>query len=72
MEFLGDAVLNFVVASTCIIIIKIKQKDLTKIRARVVCERSLMEVAKSIDLGQYLLLGKGEEMSGGRRKIHIS
>jgi ribonuclease-3 len=72
LEFLGDAVLNFVVAEYLYNHYKDKAEgDLTKIRARVVCERSLMEVAKSIDLGQYLLLGKGEEMSGGRRRKSI-
>jgi ribonuclease-3 len=72
LEFLGDAVLNFVLAEYLYNHYKDKAEgDLTKIRARVVCERSLMEVAKSIDLGQYLLLGKGEEMSGGRRRKSI-
>ncbi len=72
LEFLGDAVLNFVVAEYLYKHYQDKAEgDLTKIRARVVCERSLMEVAKSIDLGQYLLLGKGEEMSGGRKRKSI-
>jgi ribonuclease-3 len=72
LEFLGDAVLNFVVAEYLYNNYKDKAEgDLTKIRARVVCEKSLTEVAKTIDLGQYLLLGKGEEMSGGRKRKSI-
>ncbi|KUG03076.1 ribonuclease iii [hydrocarbon metagenome] len=72
LEFLGDAVLNFVVAEYLYNNYKEKAEgDLTKIRARVVCERSLTEVARVINLGQYLLLGKGEEMSGGRKRKSI-
>ena len=45
--------------------------SLTKIRADVVCEKSLYEIAKSINLGEYLLLGKGEEKAGGRTRVSI-
>lgn len=72
LEFLGDAVLNIIVAEYLYNNYMEKAEgDLTKIRARVVCERSLAEVARTIDLGQYLLLGKGEEMSGGRKRKSI-
>lgn len=72
LEFLGDAVLNFVVAeylynNYC----QKAEGELTKIRARVVCEKALVNVAKKINMGDYLLLGKGEEMSGGRRRKSI-
>jgi ribonuclease-3 len=72
LEFLGDAVLNFVVAEYLYKNYQEKPEgDLTKIRAKVVCEKSLSEVARSIELGQYILLGKGEEMSGGRKRKSI-
>ena len=45
--------------------------DLTRIRAALVCEESLHEVAQSLDLGSYLKLGKGEEAGGGRRQASI-
>lgn len=72
LEFLGDAVLNFIVAEY--LYKNYPQKgegELTKIRAKVVCEKALLNVAKTINLGDYLLLGKGEEMSGGRKRKSI-
>lgn len=72
LEFLGDAVLNFVVAEYLYNKYENKAEgELTKIRAKVVCEKALMRVARKIDLGQYLLLGRGEEMSGGRKRKSI-
>jgi ribonuclease-3 len=64
LEFLGDAVLNFAVAEYLYNTYMNKAEgELTKIRARVVCERALNDVAGNLNLGQYLMLGKGEEMS---------
>ena len=72
LEFLGDAVLSFVVAEYLYNHYQNKAEgELTKIRARVVCERSLLNVAREINLGKYVLLGKGEEMSGGRKRKSI-
>lgn len=72
LEFLGDAVLNFVVAEYLYnSFYKKAEGELTKIRARVVCEKALNEVASNLNLGQYLMLGKGEEMSGGRNRKSI-
>ncbi|NLX03299.1 MAG: ribonuclease III [Syntrophomonadaceae bacterium] len=72
LEFLGDAVLSFVVAEYLYNHYRDKAEgDLTKIRARVVCEKSLLNVARKINLGNYILLGKGEEMSGGRKRRSI-
>lgn len=72
LEFLGDAVLNFVTADYLYNHYPDKAEgDLTKIRARVVCENALVEVAVRIDLGSYLLLGRGEEKSGGRQRKSI-
>lgn len=65
LEFLGDSVLSLVVSE--FIYDKYKDKpegDLTKIRASVVCSRSLSSLANEINLGSYLLLGKGEEETG--------
>ena len=45
--------------------------DLTRIRAALVCEQSLFEVAQKLDLGSYLKLGRGEESGGGRTRTSI-
>jgi len=72
LEFLGDAVLNFVVAEYLYTHYPQQPEgELTKIRARVVCEPALSKVAAQLNLGKYLLLGKGEEKSGGRSRQSI-
>lgn len=72
LEFLGDAILDFIVAEYLYNHYPDKAEgDLTQIRARVVCEKSLAEAAGRINLGQYILLGRGEEMSGGRQRKSI-
>lgn len=72
LEFLGDAVLDFVVAEYLYKnYVDKSEGDLTQIRARVVCETALLGVAKEIDVGRYLLLGKGEDMTGGRTRKSI-
>lgn len=68
LEFIGDAVLDLAVAKYLFDNITEAEGVLTKKRAKEVCEQALCEYAKSFDLGNYLLLGKGEEMSGGREK----
>jgi len=68
LEFIGDAVLDLAVAKFLFDRLDEAEGVLTKKRAQEVCEASLFEYAKSINLGDYLLLGKGEEMSGGREK----
>jgi len=45
--------------------------DLTKARATIVCERSLWECAVNIEMGNYIILGKGEELTGGRTRVSI-
>ena len=72
LEFLGDAVLGFVSAD----FLYRKHSDLpegelTRIRAALVCEESLHEVAQSLHMGDFLMLGKGEESGGGRRRPSI-
>lgn len=72
LEFLGDSVLNLAVSDY--IYIKYPyypEGNLTKIRATVVCESALALIAKKIKLGNYLLLGKGEEATGGRNRDSI-
>lgn len=72
LEFLGDAVLNFIVAEYLYRNYSDKPEgDLTQIRARVVCEKALVGIARSINVGKYLMLGRGEEMSGGRSRKSI-
>jgi len=72
LEFLGDAVLSISVSRY--IFDKFSdypEGDLTKLRAQVVCEDTLSLAAGNINLGKYLLLGKGEEASGGRERKSI-
>ena len=72
IEFLGDAVLGLVSAEFLYATHpELPEGELTRLRAALVCEESLFEVAQSVDLGQYLLLGKGEEQGGGRTRPSI-
>ena len=67
LEFLGDSVLGFVTAEFLFAQHPdLPEGDLTRIRAALVCEQSLYEVARKLDLGRYLKLGRGEEGGGGR------
>ena len=72
LEFLGDAVLSIVVSDY---IFKhcpeLPEGELTKLRASLVCEKSLFEFAKRIDLGKYLILSKGERNNGGAERPSI-
>jgi ribonuclease-3 len=69
LEFLGDAVLELVVSDwTYRNYPAISEGGLTRIRAEVVSEKGLAEIARKLDLGTGLVLGKGEEKSGGRNK----
>ena len=72
LEFLGDSVLVFVTAELLFELHQdLPEGDLTRQRAALVCEQSLHEVAKMLDLGKYLKLGKGEESGGGRHRASI-
>ena len=72
LEFLGDSVLGFVTAEFLFVQHPdLPEGDLTRIRAALVCEGSLVQVAKSLDLGSYLKLGKGEAHGGGRARPSI-
>lgn len=72
LEFLGDAVLEITIS------LYLYQKfpnmsegELTKFRANIVCESSLAKGATTINIGKYILLGKGEEQTGGRKRESI-
>ena len=72
LEFLGDAVLQLTVSKYLFTNMStVPEGGLTKLRASIVCENSLYNFAKRIDLGKYILLGKGEEMTGGRDRKSI-
>ncbi len=72
LEFLGDSILGFVTAEHLFKTYgKLPEGDLTRIRAALVCEQSLYEVACELELGKHLKLGKGEEAGGGRNRQSI-
>ena len=72
LEFLGDSVLGFVTAEFLFLRHpEAPEGDLTRIRAALVCEQSLYEVAQRLELGHYLKLGRGEEAGGGRERTSI-
>ncbi|WAW14143.1 ribonuclease III [Peptostreptococcus equinus] len=72
LEFLGDSVLGLVISDYLFNERKdLPEGKLTKLRANVVCEESLSVVARKLDLGKFLFLGKGEKSSGGRDRDSI-
>ena len=69
IEFLGDAVLELTISDWLFRQFPhFQEGQLTKLRAQIVCEDSLSLLAKECSLNEYLLLGKGETLSGGREK----
>ena len=72
LEFLGDSVLGLVVTETLYRLHPdLPEGQLAKLRAAVVNARACAEVARTLDLGRYMLLGRGEETTGGRDKSSI-
>ncbi len=72
LEFLGDAVLELVSSEFLYMEnSEMPEGQLTRLRASMVCEPSLAYCARDIDLNQYILLGKGEESTGGRKRDSI-
>ncbi|MCI5837360.1 MAG: ribonuclease III [Veillonellaceae bacterium] len=72
LEFLGDAILDLVVGEY--LFLKYPdwaEGDLTRAKASAVCEKALADCAARIDIGRVLLLGKGEEQTGGRERPSI-
>ena len=72
LEFLGDSVLGFMTAEYLFEKYPSRPEgEMTRIRAELVCEHSLAATAEELELGAVLLLGKGEEQNGGRRRRSI-
>lgn len=72
LEFLGDSVLNCVVAKELYRLFpRLSEGDLSRLRASLVNQQTLFEVAQSLDLGEHVLLGEGELKSGGFRRPSI-
>ena len=72
LEFLGDSILGMVVAEHLYRNFPDRPEgDLTRMRADMVCEQALARIADRLDLGKHLLLGHGEEQTGGRERASI-
>ena len=72
LEFLGDSVLGFVVTEHVFHThTDLSEGELTKLKNSVVSEKALAVIAKQLELGQFLRLGKGEEQTGGRQKASL-
>ncbi len=71
LEFLGDAVLGFVISEQLYHEVNADEGHLTRMRAKVVCESSLAQAALNLELSSLIQLGKGEEATGGRQKPSI-
>lgn len=72
LEFLGDSILGMVVAEYLYSHFPDRPEgELTKMRADMVCEQALAAIAEKLDLGRHLLLGNGEEQTGGRNRASI-
>lgn len=72
LEFLGDSILSVIVAEYLFKTYpNMPEGELTKLRAALVCEKSLAEFSEELSVGKFLLLGNGEESSGGRTRPSI-
>lgn len=72
LEFLGDSVLQLVISEYLYLNNPKKPEGyLTKIRSLIVCENSLYQISKKFNVGKYLLLSRGEEITGGRTRMSI-
>lgn len=72
LEFLGDSVLSIITAEYLYKkFTKLPEGELTKLRASLVCEKSLCTFSRQLGIGDYLLLGKGEDKGGGRERDSI-
>ena len=72
LEFLGDSILEFISSKYIYDTYKkLKEGEMTKVRAEVVCENSLYKVAKRHNFGDFLYLGKSEQKSGGKNRPAI-
>lgn len=72
LEFLGDSVLQLSISEYLFSNYPKKSEgELTKIRALIVCENSLYEIAKKWGIGKYIKMSRGEELTGGRERVSI-
>ena len=71
LEFLGDSVLGFLTAEYLYSKENITEGIMTRMRSELVSEKALYKVAKAIDLGKYIRIGKGEEHMGGRERPSV-
>ncbi len=72
LEFLGDSVLGLIISEYVYKrYSEYTEGEMTKMRAKIVCENTLYEVASDIELGEYMLFGKGELLSGGKNRPSI-
>ena len=72
LEFLGDAVLEIVTSDFLYHEhTDVPEGELTRVRASIVCEQTLAFCTRALNLGDYLLLGKGEDQTGGRKRKSI-
>lgn len=73
LEFLGDAVLELITSEFLFRgYTEVQEGELTKMRASMVCEQSLAFCARDLNIGDFVLLGKGEECTGGRSRDSIT
>lgn len=71
-EFLGDSILQLCITEFLFLNYKNKSEgELTKIRSLIVCENSLYEIGKKLNLGYFIRMSKGEELTGGRERVSI-
>ena len=68
LEFLGDAVLELIISEYLFLSHKLSEGKMTKIRSNIVCAESLSKAAYELQLGDHILLGKGEIVTGGRQR----
>jgi ribonuclease-3 len=72
LEFLGDAVLGLVISDCCYQKFPdLAEGELSKLRASLVNDGNLARIARRLELGSYLLVGRGEELTGGRAKVSL-
>ncbi len=72
LEFLGDAFFDAIISEELFKkLTNVSEGKLTKLRASIVCEKSLAEQGKKLEVGKYLKMGKGEEHMGGRERESI-
>jgi len=71
LEFLGDSVLSIIISTYLYDKHDVEEGELSKMRASIVCENSLAKCSRDLDIGKFMLLDKGEELTGGRERESI-